>query len=65
MLEKAKSRDAALENKRILIVEDDVANIYALTSILEPRGAVIRIARNGREALELLEKSSAGPVHVH
>jgi CheY-like chemotaxis protein len=38
-------------------VEDDVANIFALTSILEPRGAVVQIARNGREALKALEKS--------
>jgi CheY-like chemotaxis protein/CHASE3 domain sensor protein len=59
MLEKAHRRDAILENRRILIVEDDVRNVYALTNILEPRGAVVQIARNGREALEALEKSDA------
>jgi CheY-like chemotaxis protein len=59
MLEKAKSRDSALEGRRILVVEDDVRNVFALTSILEPRGAKIEIARNGREALEALEKSLA------
>ncbi|MCE9603438.1 MAG: response regulator [Planctomycetia bacterium] len=57
LLEKARSRDAALEGRRILIVEDDVRNIFALTSILEPRGAIIKFARNGREALAALEKS--------
>lgn len=57
MLEKARNRDAILENRRILVVEDDVANIYALTSILEPHGARIEVARNGREALEALEES--------
>jgi CheY-like chemotaxis protein len=31
--------------------------VFALTSILEPRGAVVAIARNGREALEALECS--------
>jgi CheY-like chemotaxis protein len=39
-------------------VEDDVRNVYALTNILEPRGAVVEIARNGREALEALERSA-------
>jgi CheY-like chemotaxis protein len=61
MLEKARSRDAALEGKRILVAEDDVRNVFALTSILEPRGAVVQIARNGREALAALEKSLADP----
>lgn len=57
MLEKARNRDALLEGRRILAVEDDIRNVYALTSILEPRGALVQIARNGVEALELLEKS--------
>jgi CheY-like chemotaxis protein/signal transduction histidine kinase/CHASE3 domain sensor protein len=61
MLEKALGRDAALEGRRILIVEDDVRNVYALSSILEPRGALVEIARNGLEALEALEKSAADP----
>ncbi|QBQ54305.1 response regulator [Nitrosococcus wardiae] len=57
MLDRARNRDAVLEDRRILIVEDDVRNVFALTSILEPRGAIVQIARNGREALEILEKS--------
>lgn len=57
MLEKARSRNAVLECRRILIVEDDVRNIFALSAILEPHGAKIEIARNGREALAILEKS--------
>lgn len=57
MLEKARSRDAALEDRRILVVEDDVRNVFALTSIFEPRGAVVQIARNGREAIAILEDS--------
>jgi CheY-like chemotaxis protein len=59
MIRKARHRDALLEGRRILVVEDDVRNVYALTNILEPRGAVIEIARNGREALDALEKASA------
>lgn len=57
MIRKARHRDALLEGRRILIVEDDVRNVYALTNILEPRGALIQIARNGQEALDALEKS--------
>ncbi|KRE09701.1 histidine kinase [Bosea sp. Root381] len=61
MIRKARSRDALLEGRRILVVEDDVRNVYALTNILEPRGAIIQIARNGKEALAALEKSTNQP----
>jgi CheY-like chemotaxis protein/signal transduction histidine kinase/CHASE3 domain sensor protein len=61
MIRKAKNRDALLEGRRILVVEDDVRNVYALTNILEPRGAVVRIARNGQEALDMLTRSAADP----
>jgi CheY-like chemotaxis protein len=61
MLEQARSRDAALEGRRILVAEDDVRNVFALTSILEPRGAAVTIARNGREALEALDRTAADP----
>jgi CheY-like chemotaxis protein len=57
MLEKARSRNAALEGRRILIVEDDVRNIFALSAILEPHGATVDIARNGLECLAALERS--------
>ncbi len=48
------------EGRRILVVEDDVRNIFALSSVLEPKGARVEIARNGREALERLEQVEAG-----
>jgi CheY-like chemotaxis protein/CHASE3 domain sensor protein len=57
MLRIARSRDGALEGRRILVVEDDVRNVFALTSLFEPNGAAVEIARNGREALEVLAKS--------
>lgn len=60
MIQTARNRDAILEGRRILIVEDDVRNVYSLTNILEPRGAAVEIARNGKEALDMLEKVSAG-----
>ncbi|MBS7700084.1 MULTISPECIES: response regulator [unclassified Chelatococcus] len=61
MIRKARNRDALLEGRRVLVVEDDVRNVYALTNILEPRGAVVEIARNGQEALDALERSSNDP----
>jgi CheY-like chemotaxis protein len=57
MLRKARDRDATLEARRILVVEDDVRNIFALSRVLEPKGAKVEIARNGREALEVLSRS--------
>ena len=57
MLQAARDREAVLEGRRILVVEDDVRNIFALTSVLEPKGAKVEIARNGREALDALDRS--------
>jgi CheY-like chemotaxis protein len=64
MLKTARNRDTTLENRRILVVEDDVRNVFALASLFEPNGATVEIARNGREALEALERSkqSSGSV---
>lgn len=59
LLKQAKNRDSVLEGRRILIVEDDLRNVYSLSSILEPRGAIIDVAHNGIEALEALEKTES------
>jgi signal transduction histidine kinase/DNA-binding response OmpR family regulator len=56
MLADVRQRDAAFEQRRILVVEDDVRNVFALSRVLEPRGAKVLIARNGREALETLDR---------
>lgn len=60
MLAASLNRDALLEGRRILVVEDDIRNIYALTGIFEPHGATVQIARNGREALDLLGRIADG-----
>jgi signal transduction histidine kinase/CheY-like chemotaxis protein/CHASE3 domain sensor protein len=57
MLRDARNRESAFEGRKILIAEDDVRNVFALTSILEPKGAKVEIARNGREAIEAVERS--------
>ncbi len=60
MLRESRNRESTLEGRRILVVEDDVRNIFALSSVLEPKGVVVAIARNGREAIEALERSATG-----
>jgi CheY-like chemotaxis protein len=64
MLKAARDRETTLDGRRILVVEDDVRNIFALTSLLEPKGAKIEIARNGREAIEALTRSTGDPTHA-
>lgn len=59
MLELARSRDSALEGRTVLVVEDDVRNVFALSSILEPTGVRVEIARNGREALDALGRAGS------
>jgi CheY-like chemotaxis protein/CHASE3 domain sensor protein len=56
MLKDARHREAVFEGKRVLVVEDDVRNIFALSAVLEPRGAKVEIARNGKEALDHLSQ---------
>jgi signal transduction histidine kinase/DNA-binding response OmpR family regulator len=60
MLAKSLGRDAALEGRQVLVVEDDIRNVYALTSVLEPHGVQVRIARNGLEALSELARAADG-----
>lgn len=52
MLRTVRSRDSAIEGRRILLVDDDVRNIFALTGALEQKGATVVIARDGFEAVE-------------
>ncbi|MGH4139774.1 response regulator [Clostridium sp.] len=44
----------ALNNKKILVVDDDMRNIFALTSVLEEKGLSVVIGRNGEEAIKKL-----------
>ncbi|NML18711.1 response regulator [Azohydromonas sp. G-1-1-14] len=55
LLRQALKRDAVLDGRRVLLAEDDARNIFALSSVLEPLGVRLEIARNGREALQRLE----------
>jgi CheY-like chemotaxis protein len=60
MLKTARNRESVLEGRHVLVVEDDVRNIFALASVLEPKGITVVIARNGREALATLAGVSQG-----
>jgi signal transduction histidine kinase/CheY-like chemotaxis protein len=56
MLRAARQRDDVFEGRTILLAEDDVRNIFALSHVIEPLGAKLEIARNGREALDALAR---------
>jgi CheY-like chemotaxis protein len=55
MLEQMRDADAALTGRKVLIVDDDVRNVFALTSALEAHGMDVVYAENGREALGRLQ----------
>jgi CheY-like chemotaxis protein len=57
MLEKLHDDDAVLNGKRVLIVDDDIRNIFALTSVLERYNMHILSAETGRDAINILKES--------
>jgi CheY-like chemotaxis protein len=57
MLQQAHNRDPILSDRKILIVDDDVRNIFALTSILEGQHMNVIYAENGLEAIKLIQES--------
>lgn len=59
VLRDLRDRERDLDGKIVLLVDDDVRNIFALKNALEQRGARIEIARNGREAVEKVRSSPA------
>ena len=54
-LERLHGSDEDLIGKHVLVVDDDVRNIFALSSVLERRGMQVLTANTGREAIALLE----------
>jgi CheY-like chemotaxis protein len=56
MIKSVKSRDQAFKGRKILLVDDDIRNIFAMTSALEEKGATIYVGRNGQEALDQLDQ---------
>ncbi len=58
MLDRLHRSDDALVGKKVLVVDDDVRNIFALSSVLERRGMTVLTAGTGREAIATLESTS-------
>lgn len=56
LLKSSRNREKAFEGRKILIADDDVRNVFALTSMLEQKGAKVTVARNGREAVEKIDR---------
>jgi len=56
MLERLHNTDAIFTGKRVLIVDDDVRNIFSLTSMLEDHGMQVSFAENGKDAIALLRE---------
>ena len=56
MLRALHHSDASLIGKKVLVVDDDVRNIFAISSILERHGMDVLTANNGQEAIERVEQ---------
>jgi CheY-like chemotaxis protein len=57
MIERLHRSDEDLVGKPVLVVDDDVRNIFALSSVLERRGMKVLTASTGREAIDMLEST--------
>ncbi|WP_330173309.1 HAMP domain-containing protein [Streptomyces sp. NBC_01498] len=49
-------RTYSFSGEKVLIVDDDIRNVFALTSVLEQHGLSVLYAENGREGIEVLEQ---------
>jgi len=56
MLEEVHAADAGLAGRKVLIVDDDLRNIFALSSLLERQQMQVSFAENGRDGIEVLER---------
>lgn len=57
MLKMVHDKEAVLSGRKILLVDDDMRNVFALSSILEERNLDVVVARDGVECLEKLQES--------
>ncbi|WP_440099383.1 HAMP domain-containing protein [Streptosporangium sp. H16] len=49
--------DAVLVDRKVLVIDDDVRNVFALTNILELHGMQVLYAENGRKGIEILSRN--------
>jgi CheY-like chemotaxis protein len=58
MIEKLHDSDEPLRDRKVLVVDDDVRNIFALNSLLERHGMNVITATNGHDAIKMLDEHS-------
>ena len=58
LLHTLQQTDPVLRNRKILIVDDDIRNIFALSTVLEDHDVLVCSAGNGRDAIEILQKTA-------
>ena len=57
MLERLHGSNSALESRKVLVVDDDVRNIFALTTLLENQDMEVLSATDGRQAIDLIQST--------
>jgi CheY-like chemotaxis protein len=57
MLKQVHQSDPVFAGKRVLVVDDDVRNIFAITSVLERHKMVVVYAENGRKGIDILREA--------
>src|SRR5438132_402696 len=57
MLERLHGSNEVLRHRKVLVVDDDVRNIFALTSVLENQEMEVLTSTNGRQAIDMIQKS--------
>ena len=56
MIGALRTGNAPLQGRKVLVIDDDIRNVFALTSSLEQRGMKVAYAENGREGIERLHQ---------
>lgn len=57
LLRELRDRDQVFEGIKMLLVDDDMRNVFALSRLLEDKGAIVVVARDGQEALDKLSSN--------
>jgi signal transduction histidine kinase/CheY-like chemotaxis protein len=58
MLQMVHDKEAILKNKKVLVVDDDARNTFALATVLEDKDMEVLVAMNGKEALQMLKQDN-------
>ncbi|HVK95685.1 MAG TPA: response regulator, partial [Noviherbaspirillum sp.] len=57
MLDEVSAADVSLAGRKVLVVDDDLRNIFALSSVLERQDMKVLYAENGRDGIEVLQSN--------